>query len=130
MPKPYIAIGISKFLEASFNSWDNNRFYLQSINKTKDSATESSMSLSCYNLVLGENTIQAVQPGFGWAIYGDYSYKNGCVNFNLDTTTIRKLTITKFDKTNNIISGTFEFTVYNVCTDTLKITRGRFDTKF
>lgn len=40
------------------------------------------------------------------------------------------LTITKFDKVNYIISGTFEFTTaLNGC-DTLRITDGRFDIKY
>jgi hypothetical protein len=130
VPKPYLAIGTDPFLKAAFDSSYKDKFYLQAIKKTKDRGLESLMSLSCYNLIIGTNVIETVKPGSGWAVYGDYSFKNGCINFNLDTTKVRQLVITKFDKTNNIISGTFEFTVYNDCKDTMKITKGRFDTQF
>ena len=41
-----------------------------------------------------------------------------------------KLTITKFDKSNYIISGLFEFTLVLQGCDTLKITDGRFDMEY
>ena len=42
-----------------------------------------------------------------------------------------KLIITKLDKTNQIISGTFDVVLYKTgCGDTLKITEGRFDMKY
>ena len=47
-----------------------------------------------------------------------------------DTTIYRigEMTITKFDTSNGIISGTFWATIYSPsCKDTLKITNGRFD---
>jgi len=37
------------------------------------------------------------------------------------------LTITKFDQTKLIISGTFNFTAWNTKCDTIKVTEGRFD---
>lgn len=41
------------------------------------------------------------------------------------------LNITKYDLTNQIYSGTFEATLFNAntCSDTIKITNGRFDVK-
>lgn len=50
-----------------------------------------------------------------------------------DTSIFRmgKLVITKLDKANQIISGTFDVQLYKSdCGDTLKITNGRFDMKF
>jgi len=44
-----------------------------------------------------------------------------------DTSNVGKIEIIKFDTVNHIISGTFEFTVYNEACDTIKITQGRFD---
>lgn len=42
-----------------------------------------------------------------------------------------QLSITKIDKINQIISGTFEIVLYKSdCLDTIKITNGRFDMKF
>ena len=55
---------------------------------------------------------------------------NRCSAFELDVNKIRQLTITRLDTNLHIISGTFEFTIFNQCSDTLKITKGRFDTKF
>lgn len=50
-----------------------------------------------------------------------------------DTSIFRKgqLTITKLDKINQVISGTFEIKLYDMkCNDTIKITDGRFDLKY
>jgi hypothetical protein len=56
-----------------------------------------------------------------------------CTITPFDTSIYRegKLVITKFDKINQIISGTFDFKLFNSnCGDTIKITNGRFDMKF
>jgi hypothetical protein len=56
-----------------------------------------------------------------------------CTITPFDTSVYRngKLVITKFDKVNQTISGTFDFVVYDSsCGDTLKITSGRFDLKY
>jgi len=56
-------------------------------------------------------------------------YSDEC-DFFEENTLSGTLTITKFDKVNYIISGTFEFTTaLNGC-DTLRITDGRFDIKY
>jgi hypothetical protein len=49
--------------------------------------------------------------------------------FDKDVYTHGSLTITKFDLKNEIISGTFEFTLYRQDCDTIKFTQGRFDMK-
>ena len=46
-----------------------------------------------------------------------------------DNPTSGFLKITKFDKTERIISGTFEFTLTKPGCDTIKVTNGRFDKK-
>jgi hypothetical protein len=62
-----------------------------------------------------------------------YSNKNYCdINHN-DTTIFNsgELTLTKLDKTNRIIAGTFDAILYKPdCGDTVKITQGRFDMKY
>ncbi len=49
---------------------------------------------------------------------------------NLDQILKGELTITKFDKINYIISGTFHFTVINPVCDTVRVTNGRFDIRY
>ena len=58
--------------------------------------------------------------------------KNPCTIDYFDTTVYRSvnLTINKYDKTNRIIAGTFNATLYKLGCDTFKITEGRFDMKF
>jgi len=56
-----------------------------------------------------------------------------CTVDAFDTSIFRngELVITEFDKTNQIISGTFDFALFNnKCGDTIKITNGRFDMKY
>ncbi|HEU5366050.1 MAG TPA: DUF6252 family protein [Hanamia sp.] len=56
-----------------------------------------------------------------------------CTITAFDTSVYRKgkLVITKFDKLNQILSGTFDFTLYKSdCGDSIKITAGRFDLKY
>ena len=40
------------------------------------------------------------------------------------------LTITKLDKVNRILSGTFEFAQVKQCYDEVRITDGRFDVRY
>jgi hypothetical protein len=49
---------------------------------------------------------------------------------DLDVYHSGELIITRFDLQNQIISGTFEFTVARPGCDTIKVTQGRFDIKF
>ncbi len=62
-----------------------------------------------------------------------YSNKNYCDVNHYDTTIYEdgRISITKLDRTNRIISGTFAGVLFKqVCGDTIKITEGRFDMKF
>lgn len=128
-PKPYFVIGGTQFLEVSFNPLDDNRFYIQSVNK--NDSTGSYMSLTCKKLKLGDNQIDtANQKQGGWSVFEDYSFKNSCTTFTVDTTKVRTLLITRLDSINRIVSGTFEFTAYNKCGNILRFRQGRFDTNF
>lgn len=74
-------------------------------------------------------TIKLGKPLFG------LSYTNSYCRYDsfFDTLTYAygQLEISKFDKTNRIISGTFFATLFKAnCGDTIKITDGRFDMKF
>lgn len=62
-----------------------------------------------------------------------FSTKNYCDILHVDTTIYEtgRINITKLDRTNRIVSGTFEGILYNqICGDTIKITDGRFDMKY
>ena len=57
-----------------------------------------------------------------------------CLIISTDNGTYRKgfFNITKYDLTNGVFAGIFDFTIYNTssgCNDTIKITNGRFDIK-
>ena len=62
-----------------------------------------------------------------------YSKRNFCTMESYDGVTISNgsLSISKLDLNNQIVSGTYEVTLVNkLCTDTVRITNGRFDIKF
>jgi len=59
-------------------------------------------------------------PGLG-------RFEDTLCSYQTDTSWGGQLTITKFDRSNYIISGTFEFTVVATGCDTIQITEGRFD---
>jgi hypothetical protein len=62
-----------------------------------------------------------------------FSTKDYCDVLHTDTAIYEngKINITKLDRQNHIIAGTFEGVLYKqVCGDTLKITDGRFDIKY
>ena len=137
VPKPYVAIAISPFLKASFNSWDENRFYLKGIkinsNTSASTTFESIMLLSVKKLKIGNNLIDTINTSLSAnPIFRDYlvSDINRCSAFDIDINKVRILTIRRLDTSLNIISGTFEFTAFNPCGDTLRFTKGRFDTNF
>jgi len=64
----------------------------------------------------------------------DDSKSNPCNDYNnfilhAGTTTTGHFTLTRLDKQQGIVSGTFEFTLTQPGCDTIKITNGRFDYK-
>ena len=66
-------------------------------------------------------------------LFIDYSNDNGTCNFNQSANCYLKgnLNITKYDISNGIFSGTFQFNIKdpNFNCDTIRITEGRFDKK-
>jgi hypothetical protein len=60
------------------------------------------------------------------------SYDQTCYYFNQypDVNSSGSLTITKLDRINRIIAGTFNATLSKTGCDTIRITEGRFDMKF
>ena len=65
---------------------------------------------------------------------GNSRFSNGSCSIDYNNTSVYRdgnLRISKLDKIAKIISGTFNVTLYkNGCTDTIRITEGRFDMKF
>jgi hypothetical protein len=60
--------------------------------------------------------------------YGENGFGHIGCDYEDDHVVAGKLKILKFDLSENIVAGTFEFTSFNpACGDTVKITEGRFD---
>lgn len=66
------------------------------------------------------------------SLYGITYRNNKCDYFNqqVDVESVGNLTITKLDKTSQIIAGTFSARLSKIGCDTIKITDGRFDMKY
>ena len=82
-----------------------------------------------YNLMTPSNS---TNPGPYTVFYSDDSKTSPCNFYNYlpgTTTTTGQLVITRLDKTQGIVSGTFTFTLAQPGCDTVKITQGRFDSK-
>lgn len=62
-------------------------------------------------------------------LYDDYANPNGLTTYNKSSKPKGKFIITKLDFAKEIMSGTFECTLYGA-TDSIVITEGRFDCKF
>lgn len=78
-------------------------------------------------------TVPSTLPMNKYSIANSRFSTNACDMSFYDTTVVRSgnLNITKFDKVNRIISGTFNSILYEPsCGDTIRITQGRFDLKF
>lgn len=94
-------------------------------NREKDYRTISVVAKDVEDFA--EGTYNLIEENSG-NFFGRYMIEGG---LDLYTTTTSDdpgtLNITKFDKVNGIISGTFEFTILDNDGNTIKITNGRFD---
>ncbi|MBS1737494.1 MAG: hypothetical protein JSS98_12925 [Bacteroidetes bacterium] len=79
---------------------------------------------SCKNIGVFTFTIKSNNARFT-----DYGIPLELTNQDSSNTVLGELNISKYDLQNRIFSGTFELTLYNNKTDTVKITNGRFDKK-
>lgn len=123
-PKPYLAIGIDPYLRVIYGGLNPGTFSLRGI--TNENILTIMVPMSAKK---GDNQIW-YDPfqGYIFTSYDTISFARGCGQFRLDTLKTRRLTITKLDTIGvGIISGTFEFTAFNTCGDTLRFTQGRFD---
>ena len=62
--------------------------------------------------------------------YGDYNKIYSGWDGIYHPGQVKKFEVTKFDTTNQIVSGIFDFTLYQSSGDSIRITEGRFDLKF
>ncbi|MCO6486587.1 MAG: hypothetical protein J5I41_12505 [Saprospiraceae bacterium] len=90
-----------------------------------DQSINQSIGFSKYSTIIGDNEIQ-----FRLRAYKDWNKPSGCRFHDLDTISVRRLTILEVDTVNFLIKGTFEFTAINNCQDTMRITDGYFHVNF
>lgn len=93
-----------------------------------DKSVNQSIGFSKYSTVVGDNTLTLRTKEFI-----DWNKPGNCGFHDLDTTSIRRLTILEVDTINYLIKGTFEFTAidhYEDCKDTVHITDGYFHVNF
>jgi hypothetical protein len=127
-PKPFLAIGTDPYLKALISPV-NQSFFLKAIYKEKKIPdNEQFLQISCETPKIGINIIRIYPVSVGSMYFVDYSKSQGCGNYIIDSTKTRNILLTKIDTTGvGILSGTFEFTAFNACGDTLRFTKGRFD---
>lgn len=128
VPQPFLSIGTDPFLEVNYGGVNPGLLYLGArINKNPNS---SSLTIFVKPWAKkGDNEIWYNKlSDYAFINYDTAAFKNPCNGFRIDTLKTKRLTITKLDTVGvGIISGTFEFTAFNVCGDTLRFTKGRFD---
>ena len=80
------------------------------------------------NTFNGPGTYQVKTTDYSYCEY-NLNYPSGYLTYSTVGTDIGSVTITKYDIANKIISGSFDFTVFNVKdkNDRVLITKGRFD---
>lgn len=86
---------------------------------------------------IGTDSLNFRTPPFSIPLYNKSIFslgfqRNSCDYLWIDTLVKASgiLTISKLDRTNNVIAGTFNATLIKEGCDTIKITQGRFDMKF
>ena len=125
VPKPYISIGGSRYLEVTYDTSRANFFALSSNNYIRDSVNDY-LRFYVNNASIGNNNILFFPEGI---FRGGASSKYKV--FILDTTKLNFLKLNKINTNDRIISGQFQFTaITDDRHDTIIITDGRFDTKF
>jgi hypothetical protein len=129
VPKPFLAIGVNHYLEVKYGGANPGFFYLGAVIPKEINAGDIEITVLTW-AKKGDNLIwyDPRPDGRVFTSYDTIAFARNCGKFTLDTTKTRRLTITKLDTIGiGILSGTFEFTAYNTCGDTLRFTQGRFD---
>ncbi|MCO6485457.1 MAG: hypothetical protein J5I41_06725 [Saprospiraceae bacterium] len=105
--------------------WDTKGFEISAVNITYDKTTNNSLHFFARPAIIGTAEIIFLSRE-----YKDWNKPSGCRFHDLDTTSMRRLTILEVDTVNFLIKGTFEFTAINNCQDTVRITDGFFHVNF
>jgi hypothetical protein len=107
--------------------WSQDGFTLSGARKNGAGTTQIlSFTIDSMNHI-GSYTIGPM-ASTGWARFTNYSAN--CYYSSDSAATGGELMLTKLDRTNYIISGTFEAILYSpTCGDTLRVTDGRFDVR-
>ncbi|MBS1497296.1 MAG: hypothetical protein JSU03_02985 [Bacteroidetes bacterium] len=113
------------------NTYSKGYFFQLSASDESNSSDVFGVGIFTDSLALTQGLFPLIDNQKGNA-YGTYFR----FNYPSSTTTYTKnnlpgiLTITKFDEINQIVSGTFWFSVIKSPGDTIKVTDGRFDMQF
>ena len=111
-------------------TFENGNFGFSTFNKNKKLRLNlGTNSIKNTGILYIQDTSKPLHIG----VYNDNSncyFSPGTINY-YDYYSVGNLTITRYDLTNGIFSGTFEFILYDPATscDTIKVTQGRFDKK-
>ena len=118
-------------LDLSYDPTYKNGSFSLAANQYNDSGLSQSIVIGGSNLSTNGSYSLDFVPKSNYAGYFT-DYLKGCDYFDKSQDFYRTgmLTISQLDLVKHIISGTFEFTVYQSNCDTLKVSQGRFDMKF
>jgi hypothetical protein len=123
-----------RHLEAFFHPQIANppreNYFAFKARKTNQSGSLNQVMIAEIENVQSEGTYEII---YSKESYWNRHDDNNCSEkyFKLDTFSLHEVILTRFDTLERIASGTFSFTLINQeCSDTLKITSGRFDTQF
>ena len=132
IPKDGIGVPLLRGLEVGIEP--NNNFYISSTNLMDTNGLyiyiyiNNLTSSGIYNIELSEGlSINHFTPNYPHVFCsGNNNSQRSVYHSNTNSGTI---TITRFDPTNHIVSGTFELTAFNKNNpnETIEITEGRFD---
>jgi hypothetical protein len=104
---------------------DTKTIELTAVRRSNDKSVFQGMILYKYKSLMGDNVIGNFKE-----IFTDWNKPAACIGHDMDTTSVRRLTILEVDTVNFLIKGTFEFTAINDCQDTMHITDGYFHVNF
>ncbi len=128
------------FVPPKFGTNAPNAFYqlvggaytLSIYGSTDGGPSLKSINIGCLDMPLIQETSYLLKEELSNNYFGEYNIGGG-ITFSGATTTAKPgtLTITRFDPTNFIISGTFSFKGKEINTgETVEITEGRFDMQY
>ncbi|MCA6421187.1 MAG: hypothetical protein IM568_00035 [Flavobacterium sp.] len=115
----------------AFYQFVGGEYTLSIYGSTDGGPTLKSINIGCLDMPLIQETSYLLKEELTNNYFGEYNIGGGITFSGASTTAIPgTLTITRFDPSNFIISGTFEFTVLDDNGAEIKITNGRFDMQY